>query len=393
MAYRFTPADRGAFKRCRRQWDFGARERQGYEPARPAPALDLDLAVRDALAVYYFPGMWDWQRSVVLPLVLQGLARSLGRQPAAGADDLAAGEALLRRYFEWAPRVDRFSPIQVEGGFEVNLPDPAGGDRELVLADGRPIRYQGRADLLAGDEHDRYWVVAHRLVDRFGPDDDLLLDEELVAACWAVERFYPGMRVAGTMHNELLAPAAPAARKAPPPAAAAPPARRRSQHQRGIPQHEPSGGGRSLPYARRGAARARPADPAAVASQGDGEFRQDPDPAGPGRAGGDGGQAGRRGPGDGRPGVAPVPEPGPRALRQLPVRGPVPGHGARRRRPGRARGRLPRPGPGAGRAGTARRGHLGHRQRRRPTPVRRPRFPGGPLRRSLGRPRFSWDHA
>jgi hypothetical protein len=200
MAYRFTPADRGAFKRCRRQWDFGARERQGYEPALSAPALDLDLAVRDALAVYYFPGMWDWQRSVVLPLVLQGLARSLGRQPAAGADDLAAGEALLRRYFEWAPRVDRFSPVQVEGGFEVNLPDPAGGDRELVLDDGRPIRYQGRADLLAGDEHDRYWVVSHRLVDRFGTDDDLLLDEELVAACWAVERFYPGMRVAGTMH-------------------------------------------------------------------------------------------------------------------------------------------------------------------------------------------------
>jgi hypothetical protein len=25
MAYRFTPADRAAFKRCRRQWDFGAK--------------------------------------------------------------------------------------------------------------------------------------------------------------------------------------------------------------------------------------------------------------------------------------------------------------------------------------------------------------------------------
>ena len=84
MAYRFTPADRGAFKRCRRQWDFGARERQNYEPARPAAVPDLDLAVRDALAVYYFPGMWDWQRSVVLPLVLQGFARSMGRQPGAG---------------------------------------------------------------------------------------------------------------------------------------------------------------------------------------------------------------------------------------------------------------------------------------------------------------------
>jgi hypothetical protein len=201
MAYRFTPADRGAFKRCRRQWDFGARERQNLEPAEAATS-DLELAVRDALAVYYFPGMWDWQRSVVLPLVLQGLARSLGGQ-AAAAGDLAAGRALLERYFQWAPGVDRFSPVQVETRFEVNLPDPAGGDRELVLDDGRPIRYQGRVDLLAGDEHDRYWVVAHRLVDRFGAAEDLVLDEELVAACWAMERFYPGMRIAGTIHNEI----------------------------------------------------------------------------------------------------------------------------------------------------------------------------------------------
>ena len=93
MAYRFTPADRGAFKRCRRQWDFGARERQNYESAQPAAAPDLEPAVRDALAVYYFPGMWDWRRSVVLPLVLQGLARSMGRQPGSGADALAPGEA------------------------------------------------------------------------------------------------------------------------------------------------------------------------------------------------------------------------------------------------------------------------------------------------------------
>lgn len=117
MAYRFTPADRGAFKRCRRQWDFGARERQNYEPDRPAAAPD-----------------------------------------------------------------------------------------------GRPVRYQGRVDLLAGDEHDRYWVVAHRVVDRFGSDDELLLDEELVAACWAVERFYPGMRVAAEGGSKPLSPPA-----APPP--------------------------------------------------------------------------------------------------------------------------------------------------------------------------------
>jgi hypothetical protein len=267
MAYRFTPADRAAFKRCRRQWDFGARERQNLEPVEAAVGPDLDQAVRDALAVYYFPGMWDWQRSVVLPLVLQGFARSAGGAVPAES----ATEAMLRRYFDWAPGVDRFAPIQVECAFEVNLPAPAGGGRELVLDDGRPIRYQGRVDLLAGDEHDRYWVVAHRVVDRFGAADDLLLDEELVAACWAMERFYPGMRIAGTVHNELLRPAG---RDRPPPRAAPRRSRRRlRRHQRGLPQHEASGGGRSLPYARRGRG-PRPPDPAEVSSEGDGEFRR-----------------------------------------------------------------------------------------------------------------------
>jgi hypothetical protein len=276
MAYRFTPADRGAFKRCRRQWDFGARERQNLEPVEAAAGPDLERAVRDALAVYYFPGMWDWRRSVVLPLVLQGLARSLDG-PAAVGGDLAAGQALLARYFEWAPGVDRFSPVQVGTVFEVNLPDPAGGGRELVLADGRPVRYQGRVDLLAGDEHDRYWVVAHRLVDRFGAADDLLLDEEALAGCWALERFYPGIRIAGTIHNELLRPASLPVGMGQPPPKAAPSRllrRRLRRHERGIPQHEASGGGRSLPYTRRGAAGARPPDPLPVASQGGEAFRR-----------------------------------------------------------------------------------------------------------------------
>ncbi|HEY7607387.1 MAG TPA: hypothetical protein VID07_11525 [Actinomycetes bacterium] len=269
MAYRFTPADRAAFKRCRRQWDFGARERQNLEPVEAAPGPDLDLAVHDALAVYYFPGMWDWQRSVVLPLVLQGFARSAGSM----AGPAAQFEAMLRRYFEWAPEVDHLAPIQVECAFEVNLPDPAGGGRELVLADGRPMRYQGRVDLLAGDGHDRYWVVAHRVVDRFGTADELLLDEALVAAGWAMERFYPGMRIAGTVHNELLRPAAPPDGTDQPPRVAPRRSRRRlRRHQRGLPQHEPSGGGRSLPYARRRGP--RPPDPAELSSEGDGEFRR-----------------------------------------------------------------------------------------------------------------------
>lgn len=62
-----TAAERASFTRCRRQWDFGAGMRQDLEPVRRAAVPDLDRAVRDALAVYYFPGMWDWDRGVRLP--------------------------------------------------------------------------------------------------------------------------------------------------------------------------------------------------------------------------------------------------------------------------------------------------------------------------------------
>src|SRR5579859_1837061 len=123
MPYRISTADRASFRRCRRQWDFGATSRQNLEPAAPPAAPDLGLAFREALDVYYFPGMWDWQPTVTRPLVYQGLDRSLARQRercgAGGGDgpwqrELDAGRWLLDRYFDWSPAVDRFAPVQVQ---------------------------------------------------------------------------------------------------------------------------------------------------------------------------------------------------------------------------------------------------------------------------------------
>jgi hypothetical protein len=75
MPVTVTEAERASFLRCRRQWDFQAGMRQNLEPRHRPTAPDLDRAVRDALAVYYFPGMWDWDRRVRLPLVGQELDR------------------------------------------------------------------------------------------------------------------------------------------------------------------------------------------------------------------------------------------------------------------------------------------------------------------------------
>lgn len=202
MPYVVGPWDREWFKRCRRAWDFGSRCRQDLERDPPAPAeADLDRALRDALAVYYFPGMWEWNRGIVVPLTFQALERALAGHP----DALDAGREILTHYLEWAPTADNFWPVRVESDFVVQIPDPDRPGEDLVTPDGaREIRYEGRVDLLVVDEHDAYWIVRHRLAeDEFTDTELLVLDDEVLASCWAWEHFYIGMRVAGTIHNEL----------------------------------------------------------------------------------------------------------------------------------------------------------------------------------------------
>jgi hypothetical protein len=183
--------------------------------------FDFERAIHDALAVYYFPGMWEWNRAIVLPLVLEGFHKSMRKQRdkysarhelSAEEDDdwnhhLKLGEVMLEHYFEWAPKVDRFAPIQVETEFEVNIPDPDRPGHDLVVPDSvpiLPIRYRGRIDMLLLDEYNSYWLIDHRLaIEKWEETDQLLLDEQGVSHCWALEHLYPGMRVAGVIYNEL----------------------------------------------------------------------------------------------------------------------------------------------------------------------------------------------
>jgi hypothetical protein len=289
-----TAADRASFRRCRRQWDFGAGMRQDLEPAHRRVVSDLDRAVRDALAIYYFPGMWDWDRGVRLPLVGQELERALTRQRQKAGDDaddgawretLDQGRALLARYIDWAPEADPFAPVLVETDFEVNVLDPARSDAALVTGSGEPIRYTGRIDMMAVDAHDAYWIVRHRVVGAdWLPTEQLVADEESLAACWAWEQFYLGMAITGTIDSELRLPSDTAEAVAPVPDPSQPARRRRpwrwlpSRIAATLPQvrqHEPSGGGRSIPQHRRMYAQAsRPGRVEPVEQLTDGGFRR-----------------------------------------------------------------------------------------------------------------------
>jgi hypothetical protein len=142
VAVVITAADRQEFKRCRRAWDFGSRLRQGWEPdGDPAP-VDPAAAVRAALAVWYFPGMWEWGREIVRPLAIEAHRRVTAGWPA-------------------------------------------------------------EHDLVVVDPFNAYWAVEHCIGDSWAAPDALLLDEAGAAWCWAWGRSYLGMDIAGVIYNEL----------------------------------------------------------------------------------------------------------------------------------------------------------------------------------------------
>ena len=216
MPWVIEASDRVAFKRCRRAWDFGARSRQNYEPIPLTATLDVGRAIRDALAVYYFPGMWQWSREIVQPLAIKGFYTSLERQRArcpeaqltpeeqiAWNEQAELGQQMLKRYFEWGPALDRFAPVRVETDFLVNIPDPVNPGWDLVTALGEPVQYRGRIDLLVVDEDKKYWLLHHRIAPAWSNLEHLFLEDEGLAFCWAWENFFLGMRIEGVIYNEL----------------------------------------------------------------------------------------------------------------------------------------------------------------------------------------------
>src|ERR671918_2048222 len=190
------PWERDLFTGCRRAWDLGARERQNWEPVAPCRVSSLGEALRDALAVYYFPGMWSWSRTIVRPLATAGFVRSMVRQRDAYAAvhgltpdqegdyeaQLAAGQALLEGYYDWAPEQDeKLTPLSVESLFDIPVTDPRQPDLGLLTPAGQGVDYRVRVDLAMVDTAGRNWVMDHRLVVGPWPEVDLLLlDEQLL---------------------------------------------------------------------------------------------------------------------------------------------------------------------------------------------------------------------
>jgi hypothetical protein len=253
MDYRITENDRVQFKRCRRQWDFASPHRRGLAPVGAVDAA-FTASLKDALAVYYYPGTWDWPHELKQSLVHKALKRALDDGGETHALDAAT--ALLDSYDAWASTVDHFAPVRIDHDVQALVPDPRDPERGLTTPDGSAVIYTCRIDLLAIDAADEYWVVRHQIVDDWQESDALIRDEPAVAGCWAWEQEYLGMEISGTIHNEVRING---------PLDLPAPDRTANGASYRVGQSEPSGGGRAIPQHRRLLARtARTDDPTRV---------------------------------------------------------------------------------------------------------------------------------
>ncbi len=207
-------SDRGAFKRCRRSWDWGSKIRSNLTFKGPAPKpLDFGTSVHRGLEVWYDPTMWSWGRDVVALLSLQAFRESQEEQlrgylkevleeslqgdlKADYAERTVLGEGMLRGYFAWSKTRDvGYTPVYVEVEFEVPIHGLEG-----TYAAGAV--YQGRIDLVMQDDQGRYWIWDHKTAARFDSTEHLELDEQCGSYAWALSEKL-GINIAGVVYNEL----------------------------------------------------------------------------------------------------------------------------------------------------------------------------------------------
>jgi hypothetical protein len=212
LTHSIHTSERRAFRACRRRWDWAYRH--NYHPNVPIPPLEFGIAFHKAMEKFYEPRTWLSDVDVKGNIALVAFKKECEEQmrtykrnnpdpDVEVLDDYQArielGLGMLRYYcWEVSPVYDRnWTPIRVEIPFEVPIKH---NNKQLLckcdkcwkkwsssehgkldieakieysLKDGRPliesyrqnfwkglpVIYGGRLDMLAQDQHGRYWIV------------------------------------------------------------------------------------------------------------------------------------------------------------------------------------------------------------------------------------------
>lgn len=211
-------SDRIAYKRCRRSWNYSSKLRMNLAPLAIQAPLDLGTGVHKGLETYYDPKTWSWtkkddpRREVLLHSCISAFKDSMRaaksrynavkdfteEQDQEFVELVALGIGMLWNYFDYALTVDKFTPIHVEVGFEVPIPNLPSS----IVPVGTEAVYRGRIDLLVRDQWGEYWIVDHKTTARWTSTDFLELDEQCGSYAWALQEIL-GIRIAGVIYNEL----------------------------------------------------------------------------------------------------------------------------------------------------------------------------------------------
>lgn len=249
LVHSIHTSERRSFRSCRRRWHWAYKYM--YYPRTTPPALEFGVAFHHAMEVFYNPLTWGQELFVRQGLALVAFKQSCEEQlksyrkingePEVSVlneykERLLLGLNMIRHYTSFvSPEYDQqFVPVEVEVAFEVPVLSPdneplwckcdrcwkkfcvwqdkhesaseiAQGPDKSVWQ-GLPVTYGGRLDMLAIDEHGRYWVfdwkTTSRMLDGDSQSSFLELDDQIASYVWALRTFYD-MNVAGFVYVEI----------------------------------------------------------------------------------------------------------------------------------------------------------------------------------------------
>lgn len=262
LVHSIHTSERRSFRTCRRKWDWIYND--GYHPTDPIKPLEFGTAYHAAMERYYEPSTWHFDRDVLAASAIAEFRRHNERQRLLALEASANGNksgpesdiesdynerielgvGMLKHYFyDVAPKLDFFTPVKVEVGFEVPLHRPGSEEfifctcarcwakwsssvhgqqltatamRELGISEedyraggpgrwlGLPVTVGGRLDLLAKDDQDQYWIFDWKTCTQLLSDFDfsLFVDDQISTYLLALKRL--GVNVVGFVYHEQV---------------------------------------------------------------------------------------------------------------------------------------------------------------------------------------------
>ncbi len=197
---RISFSEANAFRKCRRSWDLGSRNRQGWQQIKVNTKLFLGTLVHECLDKFYSSGKTIDMQVEFKKLFKESLVKIKNELKVdISQEDIQAfneqeilGLEMLKNYVIWSEKIDKEQIAEIvstEKKIEVKLFKDL--DHILVC----------RIDGIVKDKDGKYWILEHKTAKSV--DTNLALNEQPVLYCYLAEKIL-GVKIEGILYNTLL---------------------------------------------------------------------------------------------------------------------------------------------------------------------------------------------